>query len=78
MDAPEVLMDTLMDQLIINAFAEHAMIIFDVLGAYLNTEMSENNYVLLKLEYKFVDIICEVNLELIKYVKQEGKESCYI
>ena len=37
------------------------MAIFDVPGAYLNADMLEDKFVLLKLEDEFVDIMCEVN-----------------
>ena len=45
----------------IEAFEEHAMEIFDVPGAYLNCDMTEDKFVLIKLEDEFVDIMCEVN-----------------
>ena len=55
-------MEALLAQLIIDAFEERAMEIFDVPGAYLNSYMPEDKFVLVKLEDKFVDIICEVKL----------------
>ena len=42
------------------------MAIFDVLGAYLNSYMPENKFLLLKLEDDFVDIMCKVNPKLRK------------
>ena len=72
--APTVSMETLLVQLTIDAFEERAMVIFDVPGAYLNNYMPEYKFVLLKLEYEFVDIMCEVNPEFIKDVQKEGKK----
>ena len=54
-------MNALMTQLIIDKFEERAMEIFDVPGAYLNGDMIEDKFVLLKLEDDFVDMMCEVN-----------------
>ena len=58
----------------IDAFEERVMAIFDVPGAYLNADMPEDKFVLLKLEDEFVDIICEVKPEFINDVQQEGKK----
>ena len=68
-------MEALLSQLIINAFEESAMTIFDVPGAYLNVSMPEYKVVLLKLENEFVDIMCEVKAEFRKYVSKEGKKN---
>ena len=45
------------------------MEIFDVPGVYLNANMPEDKFLLLKFEDEFVDIICEVNPEFIKGVQ---------
>ena len=50
------------------------MVFFEISGAYLNNDMPEYKFVLLKLEDDFVDIMCEVNPEFRKYVWQEGKK----
>ena len=68
-------METLLAQLIIDSFEERATEIFDVPGAYLNSDMLEDKFVLLKLEDEFVDIMREVNPEFIKEVQQEGKKT---
>ena len=39
------------------------MDIFYVPGAYLNADIIEDKYILLKIEGEFVDIVCEVNHE---------------
>ena len=63
--APTVSMDALLAQLMIDTFKERAMVIFDAPGAYSNTDMLEDKFVLLKLEDDFVGIIYEVNPEFI-------------
>ena len=67
-------MEALLAQLIIGVFEERAMVIFEVPGAYLNSDIPEDKFVLLNFEDEFVDIICEVNPEFIKDVQQEGKK----
>ena len=37
------------------------MVIFDVPGAYLNAYPPEDKFILLNIEGKFVDILCELN-----------------
>ena len=50
-----------MAQLMIDAFEECAMAIFDVPGAYLNSDIPEDKFLFLKLEDEFVGIMCEFN-----------------
>ena len=45
-------MKALLDQLIIDMFEENAIDIFDIPGAYLNYDMPEDNFLLLKLQYE--------------------------
>ena len=54
-------MDPLLAWIMIDKFEERAMEIFDAPGAYLNVEIPEDKFVLLKLEDEFVDTMCEVN-----------------
>ena len=68
-------MEVLMGQLMIDAFEERTMAIFDVSGAYLNADMPEDKFVLLRLEDYIVDIMREVNPEFINDVQQEGKKN---
>ena len=44
---------------------------FDVPGAYLQTDLPDNKFVLLKIENEFVDIMCEINEEYKKF-KNKG------
>ena len=46
------------------------MAIFDIPGAYLNSDMPEDKFVLLKLEDEFVDIMCEFKPELVNDVQR--------
>ena len=46
--------------------------IFDVPAAYLNEDMLEDKFILLKIEVEFVDIMCEVNPEHKKNVRVEN------
>ena len=61
--APTVSTEALLAQLMIDAFQERAMEIFDIPGAYLNAEIPEDKFVLLKLEDQFVDVTCEVTAQ---------------
>ena len=45
--------------------------IFDVLSAYLNAYMSEDTYLLIKLDNKFVDTMCMTNPELVINIRFE-------
>ena len=56
-----VSMEALPSQLIIDAFEERAMAIFDIPGAYLISDILEDNFLSLELEDEFMDIMCEVN-----------------
>ena len=49
--AYKVSMDSLLDQLMIRAFEERQLKIVDVPGAYLNSDMTEDMFIFLKLEY---------------------------
>ena len=52
---------------------------FDVTGAYLHAEMTNNKYVLLKLEGDFVDIMCRMNPEYENiFVIEKGKKFLYL
>ena len=60
-------MEVLLDQLMIGPFEERATKIFDVPDTYLNTDILEDKFALLKLEDEYVEIMCKVNPEFIKY-----------
>ena len=50
-----------MATLIVDAVEKRDVAIFDVPGAYLQTEMPKGKHVLLVIRNEFVDILCEVN-----------------
>ena len=64
----------LLAQLMIDSFDDDSMAIFDIPGAYLNYDVPEDKFVLLKLEDEFVDIMCEVKPDFIKDVQQKGEK----
>jgi hypothetical protein len=77
--SPTVSMEALTASLVIDAHEKRAVSIFDVPGAYLNADMPEDKFVLLKLEGAFVDIMCEVNPVYLKDVRYEnGKKTLYM
>ena len=52
-----------METLLIDAHEERDVAIFDVPGVYLHAKLLEDEFVLLKIEGPFVEIMCEVNPE---------------
>jgi hypothetical protein len=77
--SPTVSMEALTTSLVIDAHEKRAVAIFDVPGAYLNADMPDNKFVILKLEGKFVDIMCGVNPEYLRDVRLEnGKKVLYL
>jgi hypothetical protein len=57
--SPTVSMESLMASLAIGAHERRDVAIFDVPGAYSNAHMPDNKFVLLKLEWEFVDTMCK-------------------
>ena len=60
--------------LVIDAYKSRDIAIADVPGAYLHALWPKGKKVLLKLRGKFVNIMCNVNLEYKKYIIYEGKK----
>ena len=56
-------LESIMALLLINAYEERDVAIFDVPGAYLHADVPEEKIAILKIEGDFVDIICDVNPE---------------
>ena len=56
---PTVSMEALLIKLLIDVFEECTLATFDVPGAYLNSDMPKDKFLLLKPEEEFVDIMCE-------------------
>ena len=52
-------LEALMATLVVDAYEGQDVAIFDVPGAYLNADMTDDKDFRLKLEGKFLDIICD-------------------
>ena len=48
------------------------MAVFDFPGAYLNTDIPEEKFIIFRIEGEFIDIMREVNLEHSKNVRVEN------
>ena len=65
--------------LCIDAHENRDVAVFDVPGAYLNTYMPDDKFLLIKFSDKFVDIMCDVNPELVEDIRIEnGKKVLYL
>ena len=71
--SPTVALESLLLTFCIDAFENRDVAIFDVPGAYLNADLPEDKFIIIKFENKFVDIMCTVNPELKKEVIHDGK-----
>ena len=70
--SPTVSMEALLTTLAIDAKEKRDVAVFDVPSAYLHAEMPASKKVLIKLEDKFVDIMCQVNPRYLPYVRTEN------
>ena len=61
-----------MCSLLVNSFENRDVAVFDVTGAYLNADIPENKFAILKIEGEFVDIMCNVNPEYLNDVRYKG------
>ena len=64
-------MEELAESLMLDAAENWGVAIFDILLAYLWPKISKDKTVLVKFEGDFVDIICDVDLSLLDYVRYE-------
>ena len=72
-------MEALLTTLTIDANEKRDVAVFDVPSAYLHAEMPASKKVLMKLEDKFVDIMCQVSPKYLPYVRMEnGKKVLYL
>ena len=69
--SPTVGLESLMTTLMIGAYEGRKTISFDIPGAFLQAEMSEEKLVLLKMKGRFVDMMCDINSEHRKNVTYE-------
>ena len=58
---PTVLLEALFTTLIIGAYEERDVATFDVPREYLHAKIPEGKTILLKLQGRFVDIMCDIN-----------------
>ena len=63
--SPTCALESYMTSLVIDAYEERDIAIYDIPGAYLHAEMPEDKTMILKLKGKFVSIICDINPEYI-------------
>lgn len=76
MNSHTVSTEALMATLVVDAMEKQDIAIFDVPGAFLQTEMPEGKHVILTIQDAFVDILCEVNPEYSQHVRVvKGKSS---
>ena len=59
--SPTCATEALFATLIIDGMEKRDVAIFDVPGAFLQTEMPERKNVIMTIRNEFVDILCEVN-----------------
>ena len=80
--SPTVSTESLIATLLIDAYEQREVAIFDVPGAFLQAELKkkdDNERVLMRLEGEFVDIMCDINPEHIPNVTYErGKKVLYL
>ena len=77
--SPTISLEALTATMMIDAYDGRKITVFDVSGAYLQTDLPNDKFVLLKIENEFVDIMCEINEEYKKIVIEEnGKFVLYL
>ena len=71
--------EAIMTTLLIDAYEGRKVAIFDVPGAYLQANMPKDKFIVINIEDEFVDIMCKVNPQYKKLVRNErGKEILYL
>ena len=77
--SPTLSLEALVASLMIDAYEDRKVAVFDVPGAYLQTSLPDDKFALLVLEGQFVDIMCEINPEYEVGVRmQNGKRVLYL
>lgn len=77
--SPTCSTEALMATLIIDAMEKRDIAIFDVPGAFLQTEMPEGKHIILVIRDEFVDILCEVNPEYKEHARiVKGRKVLYV
>ena len=70
--SPTIALKSIMALLLINAYEERDVAIFDVPGAYLHADVPKTKFAILKIEGKFADIMCNVNPEYTQSIRYEN------
>ena len=70
--SPTLSLEALIMSLTIDAHERQKLTVFDVPGAYLQTDLPNDKFLLLMLEDQFVDIICSINPKYSVHVRTEG------
>ena len=60
--------------LLINSFEQRDVAVFDVPDIYLHANIPDEKFALLKIEGKFVDIMCNINQEYTKDTQYKGNK----
>jgi hypothetical protein len=77
--SPTVSTEALLGTLIVDAKEKRDIAIYDIPGAYLQTELPPDKEIHMRLRDEFVDIMCEVNANYLPYVVYEnGKKVLYV
>jgi len=77
--SPTVSLDGLLCMALIVAHERRKVVLFHVPGAFLQADIPKDKFRLLKLDEKYVDIMCEVNTEYAQYVRIEiGRKVLYL
>ena len=75
----KITLEVLLSIMVIDEYEGRKVENFDVPGEYLQIDIPKNNSMLLLLEGKFVDIMCDINPEYKQHVKnKEGRNAFYI
>ena len=72
--SPTISLDALVASMMIDSYERRKVAVFDIPGAYLQTDLPDDKFALLKLEGQFVDIMCEINSEYIPAVRNEKEQ----
>lgn len=76
--SPTCSVESLMSTLIIDAYEGRDIAIYDVPGAFLQSDIPKNKKILMIIRGDFVDIMCEVNPEYEQYVRTDKKGRKYL
>ena len=77
--SPTVSLEVLFVTLVIDAYKGRYIETFEIPGAYLHELMPKDKQFILKLKWKFVYIMCDINPEYMQHVRMErGQKVLYL